>query len=349
MNKRTAFGGLASISILAVVIFFVTMSSQLFTSVSGCTPTPQTTISTTATPGSLPGEQRWAGTSSLLFGANDASWDWSPKNMGNNPAIAATVKDAGITVIRTTLTASDADRRVAAIEQAGALCLGILRPQDAAQVVQILGKRCNLYEWRNEPDNEGISVQEYSRSWNQAIPSLRALNPHAAFIGPVVSYANLPFIQTFLQLSKKAGTLPDAVSYHMYPCVDLLTSACLQHLNVYQQSATQVASVVQQVVGHPLPQAVTEWNYSWKPAQTPNKSSFMQQFSQASLQAMAQAGIAIANQFDIASNAGYGSLDMIDPLTGRPYTQLTAMKRVIMEYQTKAGIFRPREKIDCQK
>ena len=63
--------------------------------------------------------------------------------------------------------------------------------------------------------------------------------------------------------------------------------------------------------------------------------------------AMAQAGIEIANQFDIASNAGYGSLDMIDPLTGRPYTQLTTMKRAIMEYQAKAGIFRPREKIYC--
>lgn len=348
INKRKAFGGLASISIVAVVLLFVILSSQIFTSVTDCTPIP-TPRSTTSTPGALPGEQRWAGTSSLLFGANDASWDWSPKTMGNNLAIEATVKDAGITVIRTTLTASDADRRVSAIEEAGARCLGILRPQDAAQVVKMLGNRCNLYEWSNEPDNQGISSQDYSQSWNEAIPSLRTLNPHAAFIGPVVSYANLPFIQAFLQLSKKAGTLPDAVSYHMYPCTDLLTSTCLHHLDVYKQSATQVANVVQQVVGHSLPLAVTEWNYSWKPYQTPNKSLFMQQFSQASLRAMAQADVEIANQFDIASNAGYGSLDMIDPLTGHPYAQLTAMERMIMEYQAKAGIIKAEGKIDCKK
>src|SRR2546430_932640 len=49
----------------------------------------------------LAGQQTWQrGTSSLLFGANDASWRWSTQNLGNAPAIVNAVKTAGVTVIR---------------------------------------------------------------------------------------------------------------------------------------------------------------------------------------------------------------------------------------------------------
>ncbi len=283
---------------------------------------------------SLPGQQVWRqGTSSLLFGANDASWQWAKYNMGNNPAIAATVRNAGITVIRSPLTAADAQARVTAIEAAGAKCLGILSPTDAEQVVQMLGDRCNMYEWMNEPDNGGPSASAYANLWNQHIPQLRSLNPKAIFIGPVVASPNLAYIQQFLSMAKQAGNIPDAISFHMYPCTDKSISGCVSKASSYSSAASQVRTTINSVLGYDLPLAITEWNYSWKPNQTPQNDPFIKTFTTNSINAMAQAGIVLATQFDIASDAGGSSLDMVDTQTGQPLPQLKAMQQAIQQYQ----------------
>jgi hypothetical protein len=200
--------------------------------------------------------------------------------------------------------------------------------------VKTLGTRCNLYEWMNEPDNGGPSATEYAASWNQEIPKLRALNPHALFIGPVVASPNTGYITQFLSAVKASGNLPDLVSYHMYPCTDQSISTCPGHIDSYGRDAQSVNDAVQSVLGHTLPLAVTEWNYSWKPGQTPQNDPYMATFTQQSLQAMAQAGIVMANQFDLASNAGGGSLDMVHPQSGQGTPQLQAMQELIAQYQT---------------
>ncbi len=319
------------IAIVIVALFFTSrwVSAHFFTQ------SQKYIVSPTAIhhPGNIPGQQQWKGVSSLLFGANDASWNWSSHNMGNNPAIRATVKAAGIPLIRTPLTRTDALKRVSAIEQAGALCLGILHPEDAVQVVQMLGTRCKLYEWENEPDNNGEEVSHYAQSWNQFIPRLRTINQQAVFIGPAVSFANISYIQKFLELVQKEQNLPDVVSYHMYPCTDQTTATCSQHIHDFVDTAEQIKKTMMQVLAKNLPLAITEWNYSWKNYQTPYNQSFMQEFTDASLKAMIQAGIAIANQFDIASNAGYGTLDMINPTTGEAYPQMVAMRTFIAQYK----------------
>ncbi len=288
-----------------------------------------------ATSSLLPGEHLWQqGVSSWLFGTNDASWRWSSSNPGSNAAIAAVAKATGITVIRTPLQASDYQARIAVVEAAGAQCLGILQPADAEQVVQALGSRCNLYEWMNEPDTAGLSATQYAATWNQEIPKLRAINPQALFIGPVVASPNRDYITHFLTAAKASGNLPDLVSYHMYPCTDQSISTCPAHIGDYGQAAQAVDTAVQAVVGYHLPLAVTEWNYSWKSGQTPQQDPFMATFTQQSLQAMAQAGIVLANQFDLASNAGGGTLDMVSPQNGQSTPQLQAMQAMIAHYQT---------------
>lgn len=280
----------------------------------------------------LPGQQIWSqGTSSLLYGANDASWQWSQQNMGNTPSIAAAVRTAGITVIRTPLHIGDAQARVAAIQAAGAKCLGILSEADAQQVVRQLGDSCDMYEFLNEPDNGGPSATAYASLWNTNIPLLRYINPHAIFIGPVVASPNTNYIQQFLTIVKKAGNVPDVVSYHMYPCTDTSVQGCPAHIADFVTAANQVRATVHTVLGTDIPLAVTEWNYSWKPNQTPQNDPYMATFTQQSLQAMAQAGISIANQFDIASGAGGGSLDMVRPQTGASTPQLQAMQQVIAQ------------------
>ncbi len=282
----------------------------------------------------LPGEQIWQqGTSSLLFGANDSSWQWSPNNLGNDPAIATAVRNAGITVIRTPLHVSDAQARVSAVEAAGAKCLGIVSPPDALQVVQMLGNRCTMYEWMNEPDNNKISATAYANSWNQNIPLLRSANPQAIFIGPVVASPNTTYIQQFLTLAKQAGNIPDVVSYHTYPCTDQTIANCPAQIASYGQDASAVQATVNSTLGYTLPLAITEWNYSWKMNQTPQSDPFIKTFTTLSLDAMAQAGIAMATQYDLASNAGGGSLDMVDPNTGQNFPQIDAMHQAIQKYQ----------------
>jgi hypothetical protein len=281
----------------------------------------------------LPGQQVWQqGVSSLLFGANDASWQWSSNHLGNTPAISDSIRNAGITVIRTPLHATDAQARVSAIESAGAKCLGILEPADAEQVVKMLGSRCNLYEWMNEPDNGGPTADVYASSWNQNIPTLRTLNPNAMFIGPAVASPNTGYIQRFLTLAKQAGNIPDVISYHMYPCTDQTIANCPAQIASYGQAASQVRATVNSVLGYDLPLAVTEWNYSWKPNQTPQNDPYIQTFTALSLDAMAQANITMANQFDIASRAGNGSLDMVNTQNGQALPQLDAMGQAVQKY-----------------
>ncbi|HTK06165.1 MAG TPA: hypothetical protein VL485_03270 [Ktedonobacteraceae bacterium] len=283
----------------------------------------------------LPGQQIWGqGTSSLLFGANDANWQWSNNNLGNSAAIVSSIRKAGITVIRTPLSAADAQARVSAIEATGAKCLGILSPTDAEQVVKMLGDRCDMYEWMNEPDNGGPTATEYANSWNQYIPTLRSINPHAAFIGPVVASPDLPYIQQFLTLAKQAGNLPDAVSYHTYPCTDQTIASCPSHINTsYVPDAAKVRATVNSVLGYNLPLALTEWNYSWRPGQTPQSDPFMKTFTTLSINAFKQAGLAMANEYDIASNAGGGTLDMVNPQNGEAQPQLQELQQLIHNYQ----------------
>jgi len=170
--------------------------------------------------------------------------------------------------------------------------------------------------------------------WNQNIPKLRALNPNAMFIGPVVASPNLGYIQQFLTLAKQAGNLPDVVSFHMYPCTDQSIASCPAHSTSYGPASAPVRAAVNAVVGSNLPLAITEWNYSWKPNQTPQNDPFIKTFTAQSIQSMAQAGIVMATQYDIASNAGGGTLDMVDPQSGQALPQLAAMQQAIQQYQT---------------
>ncbi len=152
----------------------------------------------------------------------------------------------------------------------------------------------------------------------------------------MVASPNTGYIQQFLSAAKASGNLPDMVSYHMYPYTDQTVSSCPAHIAGFGRAASEVNVAVSSTIGQTLPLAVTEWNFSWKSGQTPLHDPYMATFTQQSLQAMAQAGIVMANQFDIASNAAGGSLDMIDPQTAQAMPQLQAMHDMIQNYSTGA-------------
>jgi hypothetical protein len=90
---------------------------------------------------------------------------------------------------------------------------------DDLQVVrdmnQIFGKSLVYYEFGNEDDNNGVSIDQYTAAWNTIVPQLKKVALTANFIGPVSYHYNHDAVATFLQ---HASPRPDAISWHEYTC-----------------------------------------------------------------------------------------------------------------------------------
>ncbi len=119
-----------------------------------------------AAPPLLPGQQVWKnGTSSLLFGSNDPTF-----NPAQSQSLRLSLRQAGITLIRTPLAnngGTEIEKRLAQIQDIGAACLGILSTRDMTldqQIVRTAGGRCQLYEFGNEPDNPTQSFPRFVKS-----------------------------------------------------------------------------------------------------------------------------------------------------------------------------------------
>ena len=342
---------IALLVILGVGTYFVILPrfrSQFVKSTS--TPIPVQPTKTTSTPipaqptnttsALLPGQQIWKnGTSSLLFGSNDPTF-----NPATSQLLRLSLRQAGITLIRTPLATNNGteiEQRLAQIEAIGATCLGILSTSNMQldqQIVQTAGGRCQMYEFGNEPDNPGnpnaMPASAYANLWNQIIPMLRQIAPQAKFFGPAVAYADTEYISTFLQQTQ--ANAPDGVTFHLYPCTDVDAQTCLsQAANSYASSAQQVRNTVMQVLGRVLPIGVTEWNDSWKDQAKPEESdpAFMRQFTTLSLQSLAQGQVAFANQYNLGTGTGDGHLFLTADGQAKP--QLQAMAAMIA--QTKIG------------
>ncbi len=163
----------------------------------------------------LPGLQVWnQGVSSFLFGANDTQ-EWSQNNVETSPAIQGALKAAHFSLMRTfffdksladghATTDAEIEQRLQTVENSGMTCLGVLQNifnvAFDTHVVTLAGSRCQLYEFGNEPDYNGISIESYLKQWNTTIPLLRKINPNAKFIGPVTynDQGNHDFMHDFL-------------------------------------------------------------------------------------------------------------------------------------------------------
>lgn len=295
----------------------------------------------------LPGQQLWKdNVSSFLFGTNDTQ-EWTTNNVETNPAIQRDLKDAHFTLMRTfffdrslldghSTTDAEINQRLQTIENSSMICLGVLEPIDnpafIEHVVSYAGSRCNLYEFGNEPDKQ--SMQAYILAWNSLIPKLRKINPAAKFIGPVV--ADYTQVQPFLSAVKASGVLPDAISFHWYPCASSdSASLCLAKASTFAEVTTQVKAWVRKTLGENLPVGITEWNYNSDnpPTAYSNDPAFITQFTISALHSMIQAGLNFANQFDAASGAGSGGLDMLDIHTDKPKPQYYALTNLIEQYR----------------
>jgi hypothetical protein len=292
------------------------------TTSSGTKPPPTSTTSTTGTGGHphmglLPGQANTkGGVSNLLFGANIMNYAFS----SFNSAAQANLKSVGVTVLRIPLAdqssnpLSDAalSGLVAGCKAAGAVMLGILPHQSEAfaqHAVSFLGNNCLLYELSNEPDLNNISAAAYAAMWNTWIPTLRKINPNAAFIGPVLgAVSNFgPYAVPFLKAVNAAGNLPDAVSFHDYPCGSQPTAAvCSTKAQNVGNDARSIQAQIVAAIGKPLPLAVTEWNVDWHSPviSYAQNAGYVNTWTIAALEGMASAGVVLANQFEQNGTTG---------------------------------------------
>ncbi len=312
------------------------------------TPTPTAmTFPALPTP-MLPGQRVWNnGVSSYLFGTND-TFEWRHQNIETEPAVQDALRSAGFTLIRTFFPDNSTDaaieQRIQTVENSGAQCLGVITNVNnttfVEHLVQYLGQRCLMYEFGNELDIRGVTADAYLARWNTLIPQLRKINPSARFIGPVTyNYqGNHNFMQAFLNGVKASGVLPDAISFHWYPCWQRTETECLARANTATEDIQYVRKLVKSILGHEIPVGISEWNFdpSNPPAASGDDPNFIIPYSTAAIQAMAQGGASFACQFDAASYAGYGHLDMFD-VNGQPKAQYQAIKQAIEKYRPSGG------------
>jgi hypothetical protein len=231
----------------------------------------------------------------------------------------------------------------------------------AEKVVAYLGNRCNVYEIGNEPDLDyappsgkvaHMSVQTYLDRWTEFVKALRQINPNAKFIGPVTaSYQGNDctyttgdtwcYMRNFLTGAKVAGVLPDAVSFHAYPC-DRATDGFNGNGTCGPAQAQSYAMMTNEVrrwmrndLGTEVPLLITEWNADSGANPLQENASFMTQFTQQAMKAMISAGLDGAFQYDAQNYGGYGHLDMFDIThNDQPKAQYYAMKNLISQYRT---------------
>ena len=232
----------------------------------------------------------------------------------------------------------------------------------AKKVVAYLGNRCNLYEIGNEPDLDysppsdpmvpHMSVQTYLDRWTEFVKALRQINPNAKFIGPVTaSYQGNDctyttqgtrcYMRDFLKGAKAAGVLPDAVSFHEYPC-DRATDGFNGNgmcgpaqAQSYAMVTSEVRGWIRNDLGTHVPLLITEWNADSGANPLQENASFMTPFTQQAMQAMISAGLDGAFQYDTQNYGGYGHLDMFDiTKNDQPKAQYYAMKNLISQYRT---------------
>lgn len=318
------------------------------------TPVQSATSGTTQSPGKtlLPGQKIWnKGVSSFLFGTNDTQ-EWYKNNVETAPDIQNALKDAHFSLMRTFFfdksladnhptTDAEIELRLKTIENSGMKCLGVLHNifnvAFDTHVVTYAGPRCLIYEFGNESDYQNIPIESYLKQWNTVIPMLRKINPQAKFIGPVTytDQGNHYFMREFLAGVKVSSVLPDAISFHWYPCYGDTESSCLSKASSYGEVAQGVEEMVRNTLGKDLPVGITEWNYD--PSLTPpsygEKPDFITKFSTEALKSMIQAKVAFACQFDAASYSSYGHIDLFNVETGQARPQFYAMKNMIQQYR----------------
>lgn len=185
--------------------------------------------------------------------------------------------------------------------------------------------KCSMFEIGNEPDCGGgpFSNGRYASVWARFVVALRAIRPDAKYIGPVSCQRTTGILDFLREIVAHHYPIPDAISWHWYPCGNGWMSCPLSVVNQIASDAKTVRTDLRETIGHELPIGISEWSADPNPSGTHNQAydePQMSEFVTASLDAMVKAKLAFAAEFDAQSVAAYGGLDMFNSSNvPRPY------------------------------
>ncbi len=204
--------------------------------------------------------------------------------------------------------------------------------------------KCSMFEIGNEPDINGVDVNQYLTIWNTFVPALKQLRPDAKFLGPVVAGYNPDYIIGFLSgVVQKHYQIPDAISWHYYPCgwgseakwgtclADMAGSTQNAYFNNIVHEAADIRAKIQNVLGHQLPIGISEWSVDPNGSMQDTEPQYSQFVTQA-LNDMITAKLDFAAIFDLQSQACYDGCDIID-LSGKPKPSFNAFMNIIGQYK----------------
>lgn len=256
--------------------------------------------------------------SPLLFGTNLGLFDSSDQVL-NSVATRSALQQMHLQIVRMPVRASLAEateiQAASIIKNMGAAPLIILRGQldknvlaDDLRIIQdmntIFGNSVVYYEYGNEEDLQGVSVVQYTASWNSVVPQLKRSALNGNFVGPVNFHYDRAYLASFLQ---NAQPRPDEISWHEYTCDDSwATAICISHIDNWTNHITDARATMLGVIGKELPIMITEWNYA--PNAVPNdgknnNSVFMQTWTQHALQTLAANRIFASMQYSCTNTA----------------------------------------------
>ncbi|MFL5655216.1 MAG: hypothetical protein ACJ8CB_13710 [Ktedonobacteraceae bacterium] len=215
-----------------------------------------------------------ASVSPLIFGTNLSLFDGNDQVL-NSAATRNELQQMHFRIIRMPVRSSLSNgteiQAAQAIKSMGAYALVILRGAVDANVLaddtrlvhdmnNVFGNTIVFYEYGNEEDLLGVSVNRYIDSWNTIIPQLKRIALHGQFIGPVNYHYDRAYLSAFLQ---HANPRPDEVSWHEYSCDDSSSNeTCISHIDHWTNHISDARNAMAAAIGTALPIMITEWNYA---------------------------------------------------------------------------------------
>jgi hypothetical protein len=203
-------------------------------------------------------------------------------------------------------------------------------------VNSIMGKKRVFYEFGNEEDLfNGTNQYQYVARWNELVPSLKELAPHAWFGGPVTYEGNTPYVAYFYH---HANPRPDFISWHAYFCgPESSSEICLNNVTRLGDDIINTRKAIEANGDRVPPVFITEWNYDASQGEKKdprNTPQFQQQFVKKVLEEFAKNDVYAAYQYVLNSNPAYNLVDTNNTtLTPagqtfqRMYEQLIEVKR----------------------
>ena len=263
--------------------------------------------------------------SPLLFGTNLGLFNGNDQVV-TSAATRALMQQMHIRIVRvpmrTHLPNEIAMQALQAVKSIGAIPLivltGLRNPDVLAgdtrmiqDVNNIFGNNLVYYEFGNEDDWNGVTIERYTGGWNTLIPRFKRLALNGKFIGPVSYQYNHDNMTSFLQ---GANPRPDMISWHEYTCsYKDPAGSCLANLDGWTRDITDARTVMQATFGTTLPIMITEWNYAADQSTQPNglpfddgkynNTSFITEWTTKALRTLAANQVFASMQYSVTNTA----------------------------------------------